>query len=45
MFIAELLITIKKWKQSNVHQLMMDKQNVAYLYNGILLDHKKKAKS
>ena len=41
MFTAVLFIAVRKWKQSNVHQLMMvDQQNVAYPYNGTLFAHK-----
>lgn len=41
MFTAVLFITVKKRKQSNVHQLtMVDKQNAAHPYNGMLFGHK-----
>ena len=36
VLMATPFIIARKWKQSNVHQLMNGKQNVVYLYNKIL---------
>ena len=41
MFTVALLIIAKQRKQSNVHQLLIGKQNVLYPPNGILLDNRK----
>lgn len=40
MFIAALFTIANRWKQPNVHQRMMNKQNVGYTYNGILFSLK-----
>ena len=37
MFIATLFTVTKTWKQLNVHRQMNDKENVAHMYNGILV--------
>lgn len=36
IFVGAAFIIAKKWKQSNVYQLMNGKQNVVYLYNKII---------
>ena len=41
MFIVSFFIMAPKWKQPNVHQLMMNRENVVYAHNGILFSHKK----
>ena len=42
MFIEVLFITAKTWKQPKRLLGRMDKENVVYTHNGILLSHKKK---
>ena len=37
MFTAALFVITKRWKQPKCQ--LMDKQNVVYLYNGILFGH------
>ena len=37
MFIATLFTVTKTWKQLNVHRQMNDKENMAHMYNGILV--------
>ena len=37
MFTAALFVITKRWKQPKCQ--LMDKQNVVYLYNGILFSH------
>ena len=41
MLIAALFIIAKTWKQSIFTDGWMDKEDVLYTYNGILLSHKK----
>ena len=41
VFIAALFIIAKTWKQPKCNR-RMDKEDVAHIYNGILLSHKKK---
>lgn len=41
MFIATLFKIANKVKTTDVHQLIMNKQNVAYPYNEILFSHNK----
>ena len=44
VFIAALFIIAKTWKQSkclSTECITMDKEDVALIYNGILLSHKK----
>jgi len=41
MFTLVLFIVGQPWKQSNICHLVIDKQNEAYLYTGILLSNEK----
>ena len=41
MFIATLFTIAKTWKQPKCPSRGMDKEDVAHIYNGILLSHKK----
>lgn len=41
MFMGSFGIIAPRWKQPNVHQLMMNKGNVVYAHNRILFSHKK----
>ena len=41
MFIAALFTIVKIWKQHVSIDEWMDKENIIYLYNGILFRHKK----
>ena len=42
MFTAALFTTVRTWKQQVSINRRMDKEDVAHIYNGILLSHKKK---
>lgn len=41
MFMSELFKIAKRWKQPKDLQTVMDKENVIYPYNGILLSDEK----
>ena len=41
-FIAALFTIVRTWKQPKCPSTWMDKEDVAHIYNGILLIHKKK---
>ena len=42
MFIAALFTIARTWKQPVSIDRLMDKEDVAHIYNGILFSHKKK---